>query len=60
MVMHVLDLLNAGIEHSHVVVVIVVIKVVVLMVLLRHVVVLIVVIERDLICFELSRVELLG
>lgn len=57
--MKIFDLLNAGIEHCHVVVVVVIVKVVVMVVLLGHVVVLIVVVEGNLICFELSRVEFL-
>ena len=59
MVMQIFNLLDACIEHCHVVVVVVIFEVVVVVVLFRHIVVLIVIIEGDLICFELSRVEFL-
>ena len=57
--MEIFDLLNACIEHSHVIVIVVIVNVVVMVVLLGHVVVLIVVVEGDLICFELSGVKFL-
>ena len=57
--MQIFDLLDACIQHRHVVVVIIILEVVVVVVLFRHVIVLIVVVEGDFICFELSGVKFL-
>ena len=57
--MEIFNLLNACIEHCHVVVVVVIVEVVVMVVLLGHIVVLIVIVKGNLICFKLSGVEFL-